>query len=47
MGGEIDWQGVEVIAELLCITNIEEFMVGLIELRDYKEQVHAHTSQQG
>lgn len=47
MGGEIDWQGVDVIAELLGITNVEGFMVGLIELRDYKEQVHAHTSQQG
>jgi len=39
MGGEINWTAMELICELLGITNVERLLVQLVAIRD-KDRKH-------
>jgi hypothetical protein len=38
MGGEIDWQALPVVVEMLGITDVETFLNQLIEIREFKNR---------
>lgn len=35
----IDWQALPLVAEYLCVDDIESFIRGLLHIRDYQEKV--------